>query len=86
MPVTPQPKFLNIHEVCALVGLGTSYIYAQMKAGMFPRPVNLPGSRCVRWQTEKITAWIKSCTPNHGDPDLSAVRREQGATAAPADP
>jgi prophage regulatory protein len=62
-------RFLRLTEVKHLVGLGRSAIYAKVKAGDFPVPVNL-GARAVAWLSDEIAAWmdarIEACRTTKG--------------------
>ncbi|MEQ1600387.1 MAG: AlpA family phage regulatory protein [Methylophilaceae bacterium] len=39
-------------------GMSRASIYRKIKAGIFPRPVDIGGS--VRWKQSDITAWLQS--------------------------
>lgn len=52
-------RLLRRPEVEALVGLKTSAIYANMKAGLFPRPVKI-GKRGVAWRSADIAAFLQN--------------------------
>lgn len=47
---------LSIAGVRAMVGLGTTSIYARVKAGTFPAPYRL-ATQSVRWKRSEILAW-----------------------------
>lgn len=49
-------RLLRLSEVLARVGLKKSAIYARIRAGMFPKPVDLGG--VVAWVEAEIDAWI----------------------------
>ena len=44
-------------DVERLTGFGKAYLYKQMKAGRFPRPVRI-GSKSVRWIEAEVRGWI----------------------------
>ena len=50
-------RVLRLEEVCELVGLARSTIYAKMSAGAFPHPIRL-GTRSVGWRLSDIDAWL----------------------------
>ena len=50
-------RVLRLEEVCELVGLARSTIYAKMSAGGFPHPIRL-GTRSVGWRLSDIDAWL----------------------------
>lgn len=58
-----HPRILRRPEVEARTGLSRSTIYAGMKAGTFPRAVNL-GKRGVGWLQREIVVWIESRVPS----------------------
>lgn len=49
---------ISLDDVCRLVGLGRSQIYAMVRDGKFPRPVRL-GRRCSRWRMASVRAWVE---------------------------
>ena len=59
---TPSPltanRLLRRPEVQELTGLCTSAIYAGMKRGTFPRPVQI-GPRAVGWRSQDIAAFLE---------------------------
>lgn len=56
MAVSPR-RFLRLHEVKHLVGLGRTAIYEAVKAKTFPAPVKI-GNRAVAWPSDLIESWI----------------------------
>jgi prophage regulatory protein len=52
-----RERLLRISDVCFLTGLGRSTVYSTVKAGDFPRPVQLYGST-VAWRETEVNAWI----------------------------
>ncbi|ODT70964.1 MAG: DNA-binding protein [Pelagibacterium sp. SCN 63-23] len=52
-------KHLRLPAVIDATGLSRSTIYDMMKAGSFPRPVNI-GMRAVAWPESAIAAWLQS--------------------------
>lgn len=54
-----EPSLLRLSDVCQLVGLSRSSIYASIAVGRFPAPVQI-GARAVRWRVEDVRAWIAS--------------------------
>lgn len=49
-------RLLRLPEVIARCALGKSAIYARIRAGSFPAPVDLGG--VVAWVESEIEAWI----------------------------
>lgn len=52
-----RERLLRIDDVCFMTGLGRSTIYAKVKAGDFPGPVQLHGAS-VAWRETQVDAWI----------------------------
>lgn len=48
-------EFLNLREVCALVGLSRQTIWAACKSGDFPRPIRI--RRRPFWPADRIAAF-----------------------------
>ena len=51
-------RFLRLHEVKRLTGLGKSTIYVRMAEGSFPRQISL-GPRLVVWSELHIQQWME---------------------------
>jgi prophage regulatory protein len=54
---TPLRRILRLPEVCALTGLGRSFIYQLQAEGRFPQGVKL-GVRAVGWVEEEVQRWL----------------------------
>lgn len=52
-----QERLIRAKQVFSLVGLPKSSVYARIKEGTFPSPVNL-GPRAVAWIESEVRAWI----------------------------
>ena len=52
-------NIIRLSQVKNKIGLGRSTIYAFIKAGNFPKPINL-GLRSVGWLESDIDGWIQS--------------------------
>ena len=52
-----RDRLLRLQEVCSIVGLSRSTIYALCARGRFP-PRILLGQRAVAWWESEIDAWI----------------------------
>lgn len=55
----PPERLLRLPAVKQMVGLSTSTIYAEIRAGRFPPPVKL-SQRVACWPASTIAAWIES--------------------------
>ncbi len=59
-PLAPGADCLiRLPEVMRKTGMSRSWIYAQMKAGLFPLAINL-GARAVAWKQSSVDGWIAS--------------------------
>ncbi len=62
-------NILRLPAVMEKVGLSRSSIYSRVRAGTFPKPVQL-GERAVGWLESEIDEWIANLkapeTKNHG--------------------
>lgn len=51
-------RLLKLEEVVAMTTLGKTSIYAKVKEGAFPAPVQL-GERAVAWRESEVIDWMK---------------------------
>jgi prophage regulatory protein len=51
-------SFLRLPQVKQRTGLSRSTIYARMRNGDFPSPINL-GGRAVAWLDHEVEDWIR---------------------------
>lgn len=56
--VSPQPRLIRLREVIDRVGLRKTALYARVRTGEFPKPVNLGG--VVAWVESEVDAWIEA--------------------------
>jgi prophage regulatory protein len=54
---TPHQRILRLREVCALTGLGRSFIYQLQADGRFPQRIKL-GARAVGWVADEVQKWL----------------------------
>lgn len=54
---TPHQRILRLPEVCALTGLGRSFIYQLQAEGRFPQRIKL-GARAAGWVEEEVQMWL----------------------------
>jgi predicted DNA-binding transcriptional regulator AlpA len=55
----PHLRLLTQRQVLDKLGVGKSYLYAGMKLGIFPRPIQPdPNSKAVRWLEHELDAVI----------------------------
>ena len=52
-------KLYRLPQVREITGLGRSTIYAKIKTGDFPAPINL-GIRAVAWRAADVAGWVDS--------------------------
>ena len=72
--VPPQSGVARLPGVMARVGMSRSWIYASVKAGTFPKPVNL-GPRAVGWLLDESETFIEAQATNRND--LTATKQEE---------
>jgi prophage regulatory protein len=56
-PATKHQRILRLPEVCAVTGLGRSFIYQLQAAGNFPQRIKL-GVRAVGWLEDEVQKWL----------------------------
>ena len=54
-------SILRRKQVEQKTGLARSTIYDRMKAGVFPKPIQLGNSRVVGWIESEVDEWLSSC-------------------------
>jgi prophage regulatory protein len=52
-------RILRLAEVLAATGLGRTSLYDSVRAGDFPKPVQLTKA-AVGWRSDEVEAWIRS--------------------------
>ena len=52
-------RFLRLPAVIDLVGIKRTVIYERIKAGTFPKPVQI-GARAVAWDEEELAQWQRN--------------------------
>ena len=52
-------QLYRLPQVCALIGLRRSAIYAAIARGEFPQPLKI-GKRASAWRRSDIEAWLES--------------------------
>ena len=55
----PAERFIQLKEVCRLVGVGKSMVYRMIQEGRFPAPYK-PSPGAARWSEGEVIAWIAS--------------------------
>ncbi|GAA3997153.1 hypothetical protein GCM10022279_21020 [Comamonas faecalis] len=76
-----RERLLRINDVCYLTGLGRSTVYAKVKGGVFPHPVQLLGA-CVAWRESEVDAWIAARPLATAPAPLKATRKGAAKTVA----
>jgi prophage regulatory protein len=59
MQTLPSDPIIRLKTVLARTGLSRSTLYRRMRAGAFPRNVQI-SERCVGWRESTIDAWLRS--------------------------
>jgi prophage regulatory protein len=54
----PERPLLKVKQLCARFGVTRQHIGREVKAGRFPRPIQL-GPNTVRWSPAAIDAWVE---------------------------
>jgi len=54
-----QSKILRRKQVEAITGLSRSTLYAEIKAGRFPKQIQLTSRRCVGWMADEVEAYLQ---------------------------
>lgn len=54
----PAERFIQLKEVCRLVGVGKSMVYRMIQEGRFPAPYK-PSPGAARWSEGEVLAWIE---------------------------
>jgi|LauGreDrversion4_2_1035121.scaffolds.fasta_scaffold30675_3 prophage regulatory protein len=54
-------RIVRMRELAGRLALSSSHLYALIKAGKFPKPVELvPGGRSKGWPEQELSAWLRS--------------------------
>lgn len=67
-------RLLRGDAVRAKTALGRSSMYAMVRAGTFPRPVQL-GARSVAWVEDEVEAWVTARIRKRDDAEHQRTRR-----------
>jgi len=57
----PTPTILRRKQVEARTGLKCTAIFDRIKAGTFPKPINLGSERAIGWVESEVDDWIRAC-------------------------
>jgi prophage regulatory protein len=52
----PLDRFLRLHDVLRVTGVGRSTLYQQIASGDFPKPVRI-SLRAVAWRESDLVKW-----------------------------
>ena len=56
-------QLLDLKATCTITTLSKTIIYELIRAGQFPKPLRIPGTRRVAWRAsdveEAIASWAK---------------------------
>ena len=61
-PAVELGALVRLRDVCKLVSLSRTSIYARVGEGSFPAPLKL-SDHCVRWRREDLEAWVRNPNP-----------------------
>lgn len=57
----PAPTILRRKQVEARTGLKRTAIFDRIKAGNFPKPINLGNPLVIGWIESEVDDWIRAC-------------------------
>jgi prophage regulatory protein len=56
-----REQIVRMRELAGRLTISSSHLYALIKAGKFPKPVELvPGGRSKGWPEHELSAWLRS--------------------------
>jgi prophage regulatory protein len=58
-PTVAEERFLRVRDVCAMVGLSASQVYALVREDRFPAAFRL-GPNYSRWLASEVRAWMRT--------------------------
>jgi prophage regulatory protein len=56
-PKKTKERILRVENVLAIIGMKRSWLWGEIRAGNFPRPIRL-GKRAIGWKESEIMEWI----------------------------
>lgn len=69
----PEVRLIRMDEVCRLTAMSRTAVYAKIKTGDFPQPVNTYGS-CKAWKLAEVEGWINGLEPQPQKAAASQVK------------
>ena len=54
-----QDRVVRLAEVIEMVGVSRQTIWRHVRAGAFPRPFKIAGSRRIGWRLSDLLTWLK---------------------------
>jgi predicted DNA-binding transcriptional regulator AlpA len=66
----PTRRLLKLADVAAACGMSNRWVWREVSAHRFPKPLYPNGSRCARWDSIEVDGWMDS---------LRRQRDEKGA-------
>lgn len=69
------PALMNRDEVAHYIGVNpkSGRIHTLIRAGKFPRPLKIAGTKTARWRKTDIDAWIEAQPTERGEFSLATV-------------
>jgi prophage regulatory protein len=61
-------QLYRLPQVCELIGLRRSALYAAISRGEFPKPIKV-GRRASAWRRSDIEAWLESRAAKRAKPE-----------------
>lgn len=59
-------RFLRVRTVVGMVGFSKTTLYARIRAGSFPKPIQI-GAQTVVFLESEIVEWMKAAAANRQD-------------------
>jgi prophage regulatory protein len=79
LPISAPDRILRDPEVTSLTGIGRTSRWYMIRAGRFPKPVELT-ARTVGWRLSDIVRWIESRPYSSDDPARAQAASKATAT------
>jgi predicted DNA-binding transcriptional regulator AlpA len=66
--------WLDVHGICAYLGIGRTTYYRMLRAGTWPIPEMWPRFTATRFHVDDVIAYLRSAAACHADERLTLVR------------
>ncbi len=65
-PVATERRLLRIAEVLSRIGMGRSWLFREVAAGAFPKPIKV--GRASAWDSLAIASYVNSLVAQQAEP------------------